>query len=320
MDWLPALITSGVALATAVAVALLNHRSVRRLAEDKKRTDAESQRQQADARERLVRLENELTSQSEQAAARRSYEYEARKRLYSTVRPMLFELGELAETSNRRIDKILSGVIRLGPDASAVVTTAYRIAAPLVLVHAIQRQLTTVDLRLDQQLRDQYLVARQLLLVLNSGRELAQAPPPIAYEYQDLDDRQHLSVRQLDGLLETLTVRDGDGRPRLAGFFQFQEDCEDPASPRSAWPAAAFRLLGHADPHATPVLWRILATHRLLQQRLLDLLAHDGFPQADPMPPAPCAEPYRSAYEQAMTAARAYLAELSNLSPSVSAQ
>jgi hypothetical protein len=151
MTWIPALITGGLALLGALVVALMNNHAIRansrRQAEDKARLDRTLAQLQADTQERLVRLDRRLSDESAEATAKRAYEYEALKRLYSTARPLLFQLGELCETSNQRLDKILMGVIKLKPDSTAVLTTTYRLMAPLVTVRALRQQLTTVDLR-----------------------------------------------------------------------------------------------------------------------------------------------------------------------------
>src|SRR4051812_40678862 len=144
MSWVPALITGGLALSAAVVVAILNNRSLRVLANDKKLTDQKLLDQQTEERRRLLKLENMLSDESATRTAKREYEYEALKRLYTVARPLLFQLGEACEVSNRRIDKLMLGVIRLHPGSSSLVTTAYRLGAPLVLVAALRRELTTI--------------------------------------------------------------------------------------------------------------------------------------------------------------------------------
>lgn len=300
MEWIPALVTGGLATATAIFVGLLNIRGRRK-----------EQEATHEAGKRLKILENRLQEESDAASAKRAYEYEARKRLYTITRPLLFQLGELCETSNRRIDKILTGVIRLRPDSTALVTTTYRLVAPLALVRLLQQQLTTVDLGLDLSLRNQYLVARELISVFNNGWELSNLARPIAYrvdrEGQEKEPRQHLTVRQLNSVIEVLTKRDSDGNAvRLKSSIEFEDQCADPSSAVAEQCAGMFNILGKATP-SSAVLWRILATQRGLQSKLIRLLVEEGYPQNRSTFPPPTKEPYKTAYKEAQDAAEEYM-------------
>lgn len=300
MEWIPALITGGLAMATAIAVGVLNihDRGADRTAAHK-------------AQERLAVLENRLQEDSATAAAIRAYENEALKRLYTVARPLLFQLGELCETSNRRIDKILAGVIRLRPGSSALVTTTYRLIAPLVLIRLLQQRLTTVDLGLDKSLRNEYLVARELLSVLNNGYELSKLGRPFEYRVDRPDGpkepRQHLTVRYLNNVIEAMTKRNSDGNMTgLKSALEFEAQCTDPESPVAGQCAGMFELLKKAVP-SSAVLWRILATHRALQAELLRLLAQEGYPQSTSVFPPPGIEPFKTAYSDSQDAAKEYV-------------
>lgn len=119
MAWLPALITGCAALLAGLFVALLNHRSVQSLAEKKNAVDKELAQQQAEQQERLKQLETSLAENLAESTAKREYEYDALKRLYISARPLMFKIGELCEDSNRRIDRLFLGSIRLDSDHHA---------------------------------------------------------------------------------------------------------------------------------------------------------------------------------------------------------
>ncbi|UQU66790.1 hypothetical protein COUCH_11200 [Couchioplanes caeruleus] len=224
MNWIPALVTGGLAFSAAILVAVLNNKSLRALAESKKLADQKLSQQQAEERSRLVRLESLQSEESAALKAKREYEYEALKRLYTVARPLMFQLGEACEVSNRRIDKILLGVIKLHAGSSSLVTTAYRLGAPLVLVVALRRELTTTDLSLDPRLREQYVVARELLFVFQNGYELAACSLRVPdYRKNKHEPRQHLTVRQLDGLLEGLSA-DHLTNGAVKSFSEFERD------------------------------------------------------------------------------------------------
>jgi hypothetical protein len=225
----------------------------------------------------------------------------------------MFKIGELCEDSNRRIDKLFQGLIELDPSHHAIPTTVYRVAAPLVIVRALRQQLTTVDLRLDPVLRDQYLVARELLYALQNGRELSRCQPPVANYLAHLADRsspmQHLTSRYMDGLLESLTRYSADGTIGLRSFFEFDQELRDQSTTTYALASPTLELFSRAHPEESPVLWRILMVHRLVQMTLLQLLEEDNFPasQDRKILVEPTREQYKGAYCEAFDAATAYL-------------
>ena len=51
----------------------------------------------------LERLKSELADEAASKSARRDYEYEARKRLYQEIEPLLFQLHEAAEEAFYRV-------------------------------------------------------------------------------------------------------------------------------------------------------------------------------------------------------------------------
>jgi hypothetical protein len=296
MEWIPAAITGGLALVTAIFVNLYTNRN--RMAEQKSAEDA---------RTRLALLEDRLKSQSAAEQAQQDYEYEARKRLYTVARPLLFQLGDLCETSNRRIERILTNNITppARPDSTKLVVTTYRLIAPLVLARLLQQRLTTVDLGLDADLRNQYLLAKDLLSVFANGHELASYRPA---DYAAGQHGQELTTRHLDRTIEALTKR--DGARNIVGVksaVEFENECLDQSLPTAGQCTEIFDLFQKAAP-SSPVLWRILATHHLLQSELLGLLAAQGYPQVRPMFGPPAGEPYRSAYLEAHACAAEYVA------------
>jgi hypothetical protein len=267
MAWAPALVAGGFALLVSVATAVFAYAGQRRLAD----ATAAANRVRD---QRLAHLERETA----QETALRAYEYEARKRLYAEVRPLLFQLRESCPPAADRLRRILRGdiVMTLGQFG----TTAQRIFAPLVIAREIQRKLTAVDLALDPALRSQYVVARELTVNLHNGRALAATVPELPgylAERGATGRRQHLTYAELDRLVDFLTVRepDGSGRPMR------QAEVDDVAGADDR-PLRAFEsLFGDAGPAGTPVLWRLLLSQAVLLGVLVDLVDRNaGSPRA----------------------------------------
>jgi hypothetical protein len=82
---LAAIVTSSASIVVAVTSASLAYVSQRRNQREKARQDAE-----------LETLKNELANLNAERNARRSYEYDARKRLYAVTEPLLSQLSERA--------------------------------------------------------------------------------------------------------------------------------------------------------------------------------------------------------------------------------
>lgn len=173
--------------------------------------------------------------------------------------------------------------------------------------------MTTVDLRLDPVLRDQYLVARELLYALQNGRELSRCQPLVvtyrAYPADGSAPREHLTTRYMDGLLESLTRYSADGTIGLKSFFEFDQELGDQSTTTCALVSPTLELFSRAHPEESPVLWRIIMVHRLVQMTLLQLLEEDNFPASRDRKilVEPTREQYKSAYFEALEAATAYL-------------
>lgn len=165
--------------------------------------NARNQRKQAE-------FENQLKRREAEEDAWRAYEFQALKRLYGEVRPLLFQVAEQSHLGRDRLGRVLKGEINA---LEKVGTTTLRICAPLVLARDLQRRLTNVDLALDDSVRNQYFVVREMLNNLHAGRAIAAVEPKIDYRRAG-DPRAHLTWSQLDRVIEVFTVREADGSTR----------------------------------------------------------------------------------------------------------
>jgi hypothetical protein len=262
-DWGPAVVTGALATTTAVFLAIWNRRT------------------QKAAAVQGAEIESSLA----QDAALRSYEFDARKRLYTEVNPLVFQLRELSRGSRNRARRIISGEMTVGPDH--VTTSVQRLCAPLVVAQEIQRHLTVVDLRLDANLSAQYAVARELLWTLHSGIAMAGMSPAI--EYLSAQDRpspqQHLTHAKLLRLVDALTVRDAEGpcRPMKQTELDNLDKAQEPQLEEALRPFR--RLFKGATPATAPVLWRLLLAHAMFLHVFADLVDRNDSVVGEVMPP-----------------------------------
>jgi len=255
-----ALITGSVSLLVAVFSLTFTARTQAKTAKENSARDTE-----------LARLTASLAQQRDEEAAQRDYTYDARKRLYTEVNPLLFRLREVCPGSIWRIRRIVNEEIAVGSDYHAR-TSAQRLAGPLVLAQEIQRHMTAVDLRVDPTIKAQYIVSRELLWILHEGKAIAAAPPAIRYRGEGTPEepRQHLTFAQLQRLVDVFTEQEEDGarRPLKLSELEDRKSEKDIANVLHRMET----LFASASPSSTPVLWRLLIAQASLMNVLVDLV------------------------------------------------
>jgi hypothetical protein len=213
----PQTIAAFIAAAASLIVALISYSG-------KRKSDRE-----------LAQLNAELIETQERRKAQRDYEYEARKRLYSELQPLLFQLVEASDNAYWRIQglarsaregRLTGRSSRLRAQSrNYLPSTVYRLMVPLVLLRLCQRHLTVVDLSLEPEIHHQYTLAKLLYRSWNAVRSLTElGSHPIAYEpYRGkskvlaptnpaIEARQHLNLQQIDQAVESLIVEEGPTR------------------------------------------------------------------------------------------------------------
>lgn len=265
--WEPALITGGLAMVTAVSTAIYSQRQQRNL--------AEKQNGLIEAQETF---KSQLAERAAKSTAKRDYENEALRRLYTQVNPLLFQLREVAQGSSNRARRILTGEIEVTDHH--VYTTVQRLFSPLVVAQEVQRHLTAVDLQLDPTVRAQYSIAREMFWTLHRGRMIAKSDPAIDYmagsSSTRTERRQHLTHAQLQRLVDCLTVVENDGvrRPMKQTELDDRAAKHDDELSRAIDPVQ--RLFKGAGPSETPVLWRLLLAHVLYLNAFVEIVDGDA--------------------------------------------
>jgi hypothetical protein len=222
--------------------------------------------------------------------AQLDYKYEARKNLYKQLQPLLFQIAEIGEAADERITGLahsarngflvpndygwLSGGYHLG-------STIYRLTAPLAIFKLCQRRLTTLDLSVESQVRDQYIMIKQLYLTWSASRELAGSEPKLQYRpyesYEGLPEEfdpaiyttQHLFIGKLDAMLDALIIREPEGSFRCMTYGEFGRQFEDTESSWYLSTAMIRNLLEDFHPQSKPVLWRMLVAQAHIFRALM---------------------------------------------------
>jgi len=230
--------------------------------------------------------------------SRRSYEYEARKRLYTECEPILFQIIELSNNAFKLI-KWLANETKKGKFVSSqenrlfigntymMKSTIYRFLAPLAAFRILQSALTTVDLRLDSKINLQYMLMKKLYESFTRDDDLAESD--IKLIYKPLFDKKWADQRKKEpqkfrkqgfnfGRLEKLTseliIRDSNGIRRVMTYGEFESEFEhgknadddnDETDKKFRIP---YLIFYDFHPNRLPVLWRILMT----QAQIYDII------------------------------------------------
>jgi hypothetical protein len=252
----------------------------------------------------LERFKSELKREEAGANARLDYEYEARKRLYTSFEPSAFQLLELGRYALGRITRLTEPDLwenlvpaepdpppeaRRPPMAAAnysVISTLYGLFAPLVVVRNMRRGLTLIDLSLEPRIHLQYELAAALYGSFSDDTRLAALSPPLPYDPFARDWRrlravepakywwQGLTMGRLEGVLDALTGSDtATQTPRVATFGEFEELYDRIAASgtemeRKNLAVATNAFLGFR-PETRPVFWRVLIVQARLYQALM---------------------------------------------------
>jgi hypothetical protein len=282
---LVAFVTAAGALVTALAASALGVWNARRVRD-------------------LEFIKSHLAREEARYKATLDYEYAAHRRIYERFEPAVFQLLELADYAVERIASLTDPKTwdafvpaekeprrkaarpQMIQKNYAAVSTVYGLYAPMVIVRAMSRDLTMVDLSLERRIEVQYFLASRIYGSFKDDAKLAAIDPRLPYDPRNNDWRrkrrsdparywwQGLTMGRLEGVLDLLTVTGAhDGSERPATFGEFEKRWADivvrgDEQARKTLAVASNALLGFT-PKDRPILWRMLITQARLYQALL---------------------------------------------------
>jgi hypothetical protein len=233
------------------------------------------------AQQRVLRLKASLDQQGAELGARRAYEYEALKRLYNVYEPLRIRMLDCTDNAVRQVMDMVGRPGRSQTTDSSpgyrIKTSIYYLLAPLVVARMIERQLTLVDLGLNERIHTEFVLAQAVCRSLADEACAAQLDPELPYSpYVDgwqekrlacpqRFRRQGLPLGRLNTALDVMHVTRSEGVETLTSFGEFEPllDGLDVDDVRSGMGAARDLFL-EFDPATRPVLWRVLVIQVLL--------------------------------------------------------
>ena len=249
---------------------------------------------------RLERLRSDLLRKIESARAelsdlnsarnaRRDYEYDARKRLYAEIEPLLFQLYEAAEQSYYRVRSLartakggdLGPVKRnwLGDNGYYLHSTMYYMILPAVVFRLIRNRMTFVDLDLDVQITTKYYLTKIYAFSLTDDFLLADAGKKLPYKPNDTDWKKHIKTNPAQYARQGLVVGDMDllldemlieksGQTKTLTYSEFESRLPDEiiSGAMSEFRSLYFKF----HPELKPVLARMLLVQACLSNLILE--------------------------------------------------
>jgi hypothetical protein len=237
--------------------------------------ETQLRKKQEEFEQDLELLRGRLREVEAERDARRDYEYEARKRLYSEIQPLLFQLKELSESAYRWVMSLARTAqqdqLSWLSKGYFLSMTLYRFTAPLAVFRLIHR------------LRVQYNIAKQMYLSISDGFSIAKAGGEhrIVYDPHEvrrlrrrrrritsIHTQQHLFRGHLDMIADALVVREPEGS-RCMTYGEFETQFKNPES--DVYHAIGALAAGFSGfrPRSRPVVWRMLIIQMYFHKALL---------------------------------------------------
>lgn len=230
-------------------------------------------------------LKNWYDQKNNEKNALRDYEYEARKRLYQTYEPLFFQFTEFAEIALLRLKGIAKSLNEeIYKDEWDNFSnhyfreTTYKLFAPIALIKLIKDKLTSVDLRIDENLGCQYGLLKTVYFSFQEEYKIARIIGDTEYVQKWLEvyrsdsadiERQGLSLTELEKFLKTL-IKETNGIYSILdidGYEDMTNNIEDSKKQRSIKIIEKlFRGFSFKD---KKILWILLVAHACIYYTII---------------------------------------------------
>jgi hypothetical protein len=254
----------------------------------KRRVDAQMEIVRTDQMQILEKIRSDLALENKVRGARIDYEYDARKRLYKEVEPILFS-AHLAATRiygrlGSLVDRIRDGFIKPGQENTWMKDTyyqrsmAYRLFLPMAHHRLLSRKISHLDLTLEPLIGRKFMVLGILQDIFVDHFDLAQVSgTKIPYEpYASVTEAdrtanpgrysfQGLVRGQVERLISEMIISDSSSQAPLE-WFRFDHELNRRESELSQAYVLVAELLEGFHAETRPILWRVFLSFSLLSE------------------------------------------------------
>lgn len=233
----------------------------------------------------LEQFRSEISAETSLRNARLAYEFDARKRLYAQVEPLLFQLFDAAEGAYHGVASLARTAKRqelkwLESEGYYSRHTVYRLFQPLSIYRLLQRSATLVDLNLDPAIRQRYQLVKECYILLTDDFGVKDLSPKLHYdpnnpnaaneENRAVFAQQGCYIGNLDRLATSMIV-EGD-HPRVMTYGEFEQALTTDKGLKSHFEEIRQIFRGFTF-QERPVLARLLLANAALMHILLSVFA-----------------------------------------------
>ena len=295
-----ALVAGCVSLVVTTLGLIFNPLAQRRLQQQKAAIYAELAEAKLGYDRQFADLKARLDDGVAERKAQRDYEYEARKKLYAQIEPLMLQVGFAAENCFDRVANLAliagKGYLEPGPSSWLVPkieghryyldSTLYRVLVPLGFFEIVRSKTTQLDFKLDPRLDSLFRVMRQHYRLWAAEFAFAEAEPKLAYmpyapeaetEHERAPQRyrrQGVALGRVDKIAAAMVVAGDGGALRVRRLGEFESEWASKQG--TLWEAARpfYALFDGFRPDIVPVLWRILCAQACLAYAIRRLVMH----------------------------------------------
>jgi hypothetical protein len=181
-------------------------------------------------------------------AADRQYELDARKRLYSAIGPLRFQLLMACRDLAGRVVAHAKNPYATSIESYYGRSLLFRILRPLALCELIERQIAYADFSVDSGAVDLLRFKKGAYAAL-SGGNLVAGHPLINWT----DEVQHVFFDHISRAAAALITSDGPNSYRVIRFDEFSRSVEIPSGRAALQPFP--ELFANFSPAVKPILW-----------------------------------------------------------------
>jgi hypothetical protein len=240
----------------------------------------------------LEAVKADLADLNKERDARRDYEYDAKKRLYAEIEPLLFQVSQASESAFRGVLSLArsrkagnisaSGRSWLSSEGYYLKWTAYRLLLPALLFGLIRRKLTLVDLTLDDTIRTKFYLLQMYYQTFSADFDLAGIDPRLPYDPEAGSkeqakaksdparySQQGIYAAHFDKIVEAALMKSNGIADRPATFGEFEELLSETGQRNPLRNYTVMYLW--FDPEPRPVLARMLLAQALISKMISEM-------------------------------------------------
>lgn len=258
MDWVTVVtaVTSSLGLSAVTAAWLSRTLISHRLQKDLEQFKSGLERDRANDKAAVEgRIREQVEASLGDLAAQRQYALDARKRLYTAIGPLCFQLLLACRDLAVRVQGHgLGRGYDLNIDGYYGLSTLFRVLRPLCLAELVERQIAYADFAVDSGAVD-LLRFKKSAFAAFSGGSLVEGHPDVNWSYQV----QHVFFDHIGRCANMMIVEEPEGHERALRYHEFDGLLRDKDGTAALSPFPA--IFDGMTPKAKPLFWTRLVAY-----------------------------------------------------------